>query len=82
MSQLRILRTHFEVEESESLSHVRLFETPMERSPPGSSVRGIFQARILMRSHPLLQRIFLIQGLNPGLLNCRQILYPLSHQGG
>ena len=28
MSQLRLLRTHFEVEESESLSHVRLFETP------------------------------------------------------
>ena len=31
--------------------------------------------------HFLLQRIFLIQGLNPGLLLCRQMLYPLSHQG-
>ena len=30
--------------------------------------------------HSLLQGIFLIQGLNPGLLHCRQILYPLSHQ--
>ena len=29
----------------------------------------------------LLQRIFLIQGSNPGLLHCRQILYHLSHQG-
>ena len=31
--------------------------------------------------HSLLQRIFLTQGLNPGLLHCRQILYHLSHQG-
>ena len=29
----------------------------------------------------LLQRIFPIQGLNPGLLHCRQILYQLSHKG-
>ena len=28
----------------------------------------------------LLQGIFPIQGLNPGLLHCRQILYQLSHQ--
>ena len=28
----------------------------------------------------LLQGIFLTQGLNPGLLHCRQILYHLSHQ--
>ena len=31
--------------------------------------------------HFLLQRIFLTQGSNPGLLHCRQTLYPLSHQG-
>ena len=31
--------------------------------------------------HSLLQGIFLTQGLNPGLLHCRQILYHLSHQG-
>ena len=31
--------------------------------------------------HFLLQGIFLTQGLNPGLLHCRQTLYPLSHQG-
>ena len=29
----------------------------------------------------LLQRIFPTQGLNPGLLHCRQILYQLSHKG-
>ena len=29
----------------------------------------------------LLQGIFLIQGLNPGLPYCRQILYQLSHKG-
>ena len=31
--------------------------------------------------HSLLQRIFPTQGSNPGLLNCRQILYQLSYQG-
>ena len=30
--------------------------------------------------HYLLQGIFLTQGLNPGLLHCRQIPYCLSHQ--
>ena len=30
--------------------------------------------------HALLQGIFLTQGLNLGLLHCRQILYYLSHQ--
>ena len=29
----------------------------------------------------LLQRIFPTQGLNLGLLHCRQMLYHLSHQG-
>ena len=31
--------------------------------------------------HFLLQGIVPIQGLNPGLLHCRQVLYHLSHQG-
>ena len=31
--------------------------------------------------HSLLQEIFLNQGLNPGLLHCRQTLKCLSHQG-
>ena len=31
--------------------------------------------------YAFLPGIFLTQGLNPGLLNCKQILYCLSHQG-
>ena len=33
-----------------------------------------------MGCHSLLQGIFPTQGLNPGLLHCRQILYCVSHQ--
>ena len=52
---------------------------PMNYSAPGSSVHGILQARVGSRSP--LQGIFLMQGSNPDLLHCRQILYCLSHQG-
>ena len=34
-----------------------------------------------MASLSLLQRIFPIQGSNPGLPQCRQILYQMSHKG-
>ena len=34
-----------------------------------------------MGCHSLLQGIFPTEGLNLGLLHCRQILYHLSHQG-
>ena len=34
-----------------------------------------------MGCHSLIQGIFLTQGLNPGLLHCRWILYHLSYQG-
>ena len=34
-----------------------------------------------MGSHALLQEIFSTQGSNPGLPQCRQILYHLRHQG-
>ena len=48
----------------------------------GSSVHGIFQARIMeLGSHVLVQGIFLTQGSNPDLLRSRQILYHLNHQG-
>ena len=50
-------------------------------SPPGSSIHGILQARMLVGSHSLLQEIFPTQGSNLGLLHCRQIFYHLSHQG-
>ena len=49
----------------------------MDCSSPGSSVHRGFQARIL--SHTLLQGIFPIQGLNPGLPHCRWIIYQLSN---
>ena len=54
----------------------------MDCSPPGSSVRGIFQARILEWFAFLSPRDLPDQGLNRGLLHGRQILYHLSHQGG
>ena len=55
---------------------------PMDCSLPGSSIHGILQARILEWVAISFSRgIFLTQGSNPGLLHCRQTLYPLSHQG-
>ena len=59
---------------------------PMDCSPPGSSVHGILQARILEWvaipfskgfSQPRDQWV----DHNAGILNCRQILYRLSQQG-
>ena len=52
----------------------------MDCNPPGS-VYGIIQVRILeWVAIPFHQEIFPTQGSNLGLLNCRQILYLLSHQ--
>ena len=49
---------------------------PTNCSPPGFSVYGILQTRILESiAILLLQRIFLTQVWNPGLLHRRQILY-------
>ena len=59
---------------------------PMDCSLLSSSVHGIFQARVLEwvaisfsrgSSWPRART----QGSNTGLLHCRQMLYPLSHQG-
>ena len=49
---------------------------PMELLPV-SSVYGILQERILVGSHSLIQWFFPTQGLNLGLLHCRQILHCL-----
>ena len=55
---------------------------PMDCNPPGSSVHGLLQARTLEwvaisfsrgSSQP--------RDWTPGLLNCKQTLYHLSHQG-
>ena len=54
---------------------------PMDGNPPGSSVHGILQARILgVGCHSLLQGIFPTQGSNLGLSHCRQNIYHLNHQ--
>ena len=53
---------------------------PLDCKPPGSSVHGILQARILeWISRSSSRGSF--QRLNPDLLHCRWILYPLSHLG-
>ena len=53
----------------------------MNCSPPGSSVhRDSLDKSTGVDCHALLQ-IFPTQGLNPGLLHCRQILYHLSQPG-
>ena len=57
------------------------FGNPMDCSPPGSSVHGILQVRILEWVAVPFSRGFSTQGLNPGLPHCRQILFHLSHQG-
>ena len=55
---------------------------PMDHSPPHSSVHGISPGKNTgVGCHFLLQGIFSVQGLNLGLLHCRQILYRLCHQG-
>ena len=66
-------------------SHVRLFYDPMDCSPPGCSVHGIFQARILERvaisfsrgpSWPRDQTPYVLY-----LLLWQADSLPLSHQG-
>ena len=61
-----------------SLSRVRLFVALWPQAPLSM---GIFQARIGVCCHYLLQRLFPTQGSNLGLLHCGQILLPLSHHG-
>ena len=55
---------------------------PMDCSLPGSSVHGDSPGKNTgVGCHALLQGIFPTQGSNPGLPNCRWILYRLSHHG-
>ena len=54
----------------------------MDCSPPGFSVHGDSPGKNPGVGYDaLLQGIFPVQGLSPGLLHCRQILYHLRHQG-
>ena len=53
----------------------------MDYRPPGSSVHGDSPGKNTgVGCHSLLQGIFPIRDLNPGLPHCRQILYHLGHQ--
>ena len=62
-------------------SCLTLFD-PTDCSPPGSSVHGILQGRILeWVAMPSSRGVFPTQGSKSGPLHCRQILYQLSHQG-
>ena len=58
------------------LTCVQLFATPWTVHPWNSPSQNTG-----VGSLSLLQGIFPTQGLNPGLLYCRQILYQLSHKG-
>ena len=54
---------------------------PMDHSPPGCSVHGTLQARILEGCHALLQGVFLAQGSNLHLLRLNTGHQPhLYHQ--
>ena len=53
---------------------------PMDYSLQGSSVHGIFQARVLEWVAISFSKGFPTQGLNPGLPHCRQTLYCMNHQ--
>ena len=65
-----------------TVSNVRLFETPMDCSPPGFFVDGDSPSKNTgVGCHAFFQRIFPTQGWSPGFLNCRQILYCLNYQG-
>ena len=67
---------------SQSFSRVLLFATLLGCSPQGSSVLGIFQARILpWVAHSLLWGIFPNQGSNSGLLHWQADSLQLSHLG-
>ena len=56
--------------------------SPMDCSPPGSSVHGDSPGKNTgVGCCDLLQGIFPTQGSKPGLPHCRRVLYQLSHQG-
>ena len=81
---MRIFVLKKELEKSESISHPVMSDSLQPH--------GLQPVRLLyswnspgkntgLGCHSLLQGIFPIWGLNPGILHCRQILYCLSHQG-
>ena len=70
-------QNHFPCTDRQILFHC----TTTDCIPPGSSVPGDSSGKNTgVGCHALLQGIFPTQGLNPGLLHCRQILYRVRHQ--
>ena len=65
----------------QAFSHVWLFATPWTVATRLLRPWDFPGKNIGVGCHFLLQRIFPTQGLNPGLPDCRQTLYHLSHQG-
>ena len=64
-----------------SLSRVWLCATPWTAGRQAPLSMGFSRQEYWSGLHFILQGIFPTQGLNPGLPHCRQMLYPLSHQG-
>ena len=64
-----------------STARVQLFETPWTVAHQAHLFMEFFSKVTGVGCRALLQEIFPNQGLNPGLLHHRQILYHLSHQG-
>ena len=64
----------------QSLSPVQLFVTPWTLACQAPLSMGFSRQEYWSGLPFLLQGIFLTQGLNPGLLHCRQIPYCLNHQ--
>ena len=63
------------------LSRVQFFMTPRAVTPPGSSVHGILQARILQWLFPPPGDLPHSQGLNPCLLHWQAGHLPLYYLG-
>ena len=65
----------------DSLSCVQLIVTPRTVAHQALLFMEFCRQEYWSGCHSLLQGIFLMQGSNPGLLDCRRILYHLSYQG-
>ena len=63
-----------------SLSCVWLFATPWTVASQVPPSMGFSNSNTGVGCHCLLQGIFPTQGLNPGLLHCRQTFYHLRYQ--
>ena len=78
------IKRHFLLRRKVMTNLVKLTQSrPTLCDPMDYTVHGILQARMLkwVAFPLLLQGIFPTQGLNPGLLHCKRILYQLSHKG-